>query len=92
MITANDVKTGVTSYGCAWVELRWEGERSLAIGEDPQRVQDEMRAQMLHRIYGAANRAVSDMEYAVMSSLRTDSPRDQIAAMFRNLREAIPLQ
>jgi hypothetical protein len=27
----------------------------------------------------------------VMSSLRIDAPRDQIAAMFRRLRETIPV-
>jgi len=91
MITGNDIKTGVTSHGTVYVELQWQGERPLEVGEDPARVQAEFRSQVLHRIYGDANRAVSEMEFAVMSSLRMDAPRDQIAAMFRRLRETIPV-
>jgi hypothetical protein len=89
MITGNDIKTGVTYHGTVYVELQWHGERPLEVGEDPERVQAEFRSQILHRIYGDANRAVSEMEYAVMSSLRMDASRDQIAAMFRRLRETI---
>jgi hypothetical protein len=89
MITANDIKTGVTSHGTVWVELRWQGERLLEAGEDPDRAQAELRTVILHRIYRDANRAVSEMEYAVMSSLRMEVNSDQIAAMFRRLRETI---
>lgn len=92
MLTSNDIKTGVTSHGTVWASLRFEAERPLEPGEDSQRAIDEDTREMLHRIYGDANRAVSEMEYAVMSSLRMDAPRDQIAAMFRKLRETIPLQ
>ena len=92
MITANDMRTGVTSHGTVWASLQFGGERPLEPGEDSQRAITEYTHGMLHRIYGDANRAVSEMEYAVMSSLRMDAPRDQIAAMFRKLRETIPLQ
>jgi len=91
MITANDIKTGVTSDDKVWVEMHWQGERKLADGDDPERIQADFRTQVLHRIYGDANRAVSEMEYAVMSSLRMDAPHDQIAAMIRRLRETIPV-
>ena len=91
MITANDIKTGVTSDGKVWVELHWQGEAKLADGEDPERVQADFRAQILHKIYGDANRAVSEMEYAVMRSLDIGANHDRIAEMFRKLRETIPI-
>jgi len=92
VITSNDIRTGVTSHGTVWASLKLEAERPLEPAEDSQRAIAEYTHGMLHRMYGDANRAVSEMEYAVMSSLRMDAPRDQIAAMFRKLRETIPLQ
>ena len=92
MLTSNDIRTGVTSHGTVWASLKFEAERPLEPGEDSQRAINGYVVEMLHRIYGDANRAVSEMEYAVMSSLRMDAPRDQIAEMFRKLRETIPVK
>ena len=106
MINRNDIRTGVETrkdpspgfgatepegYQVAWASLHWRGETRITDDMDAQREQERFRRAMLHRIYGDANRAVSEMEGAVMCSLEIGTDRTGIAAMFKKLRETIPL-
>lgn len=106
MINRDDIRTGVETrkdpwpgfgepqpeeYQIAWASLNWRGEIRITDNMDAQREQDRFRSAMLHRIYGDAHSAVNEMEGAVMCSLKIESDRTGIAAMFKKLRETIPL-
>ena len=106
MINRDDIRTGVETrkdplpgfgatepegYQVAWASLHWRGETRITDDMDAQREQERFRRAMLHRIYGDANRAVNEMEGAVMCSLELGTDRTGIAAMCKKLREAIPL-
>jgi hypothetical protein len=91
VIHPSEIRTGVDSCGTVWLKLQFEAKHRLSEYDRSDEIENRMRLLMLDKIYGDANRAVSEMEHAVMTSLRIEANRDQIAAMFNRLREVIPV-